>query len=109
MRAAVIDVGSSSIKLVVGELHNDDIQIIETLKNAIPIGKHTFLKGKIPQGIINQTIGVLERYKQTLQELVESIDKTRKGNLCSALRLFVLTYWKTKGQDLIEDLVDSES
>lgn len=69
MRAAIIDVGSSSIKLVVGELHNDDIKIIETLKNAIPIGRHTFLKGKIPQGIINQTIGVLERYKQTLHEL----------------------------------------
>ena len=45
------------------------IKTIETLKNAIPIGKHTFLKGRIPQGIINQTIGVLERYKQILQEL----------------------------------------
>ena len=69
MRAAVIDVGSSSIKLIVGELEGDDIKIIETLKNVIPIGKHAFLKGKVPQGIINQTIGVLERYKQVLQEL----------------------------------------
>lgn len=69
MRAAVVDVGSSSIKLIVGELHNDEIKIIETLKNPIPIGKHAFLKGKIPQGIINQTVGVLERYKQVLAEL----------------------------------------
>ncbi|MBL8013250.1 MAG: HD domain-containing protein [Candidatus Omnitrophica bacterium] len=69
MRAAVIDVGSSSIKLIVGELHNDEIRIIESLRNVVPIGKHTFLKGRIPQGIINQTISVLERYKQTLQEL----------------------------------------
>ena len=69
MRAAVVDVGSSSIKLIVGELQNDEIKIIETLKNAIPIGKHAFLKGRIPQGIINQTISVLERYKQVLIEL----------------------------------------
>lgn len=69
MRAAVVDVGSSSIKLIVGELQGDEIKVIETLKNAIPIGKHTFLKGRIPQGIINQTIGVLERYKQVLREL----------------------------------------
>ena len=69
MRAAVVDVGSSSIKLIVGELQGDEIKVIEALKNAIPIGKHTFLNGRIPQGIINQTIGVLERYKQVLQEL----------------------------------------
>jgi exopolyphosphatase/guanosine-5'-triphosphate,3'-diphosphate pyrophosphatase len=69
MRAAVIDVGSSSIKLVVGQIEGDDIQIIETLKNVIPIGKHAFLKGRIPQGIINQTIAVFEQYKQVLKEL----------------------------------------
>lgn len=69
MRAAVVDVGSSSIKLIVGEVRNDEIVVIETLKNPIPIGKHAFLKGKIPQGIINQTVGVLERYKQVLAEL----------------------------------------
>src|SRR5437868_3341947 len=69
MRAAVIDVGSSSIKLVVGQIEDDDIKIIETLKNAIPIGKHAFLKGRIPQGIINQTIAVFEQYKQVLKEL----------------------------------------
>ena len=61
MRAAVIDIGSSSIKLIVGELQNDEIKVIETLKNVIPIGKHAFLKGRIPQGIINLTIGVLEK------------------------------------------------
>jgi exopolyphosphatase / guanosine-5'-triphosphate,3'-diphosphate pyrophosphatase len=69
MRAAVIDVGSSSIKLVVGQVEDGDIKIIETLKNAIPIGKHAFLKGRIPQGIINQTIAVFEQYKQVLKEL----------------------------------------
>lgn len=69
MRAAVIDVGSTSIKLIVGELDGGEIKVLETLKNVIPIGRHAFLKGRIPQGIINQTVGVLERYKHVLSEL----------------------------------------
>jgi predicted DNA-binding ribbon-helix-helix protein len=63
----------------------------------------------LEQAYLDDLRMIAQERQQTLQELVESIDKTRKGNLCSALRLFVLTYWKTKGQDLIEDLVDSES
>ncbi len=46
--------------------------------------------------------------QQTLQELVESIDKTRQGNLSSALRLFVLDYWKTKGHELLDDFVEND-
>ena len=61
MRAAVIDVGSSTIKLLIAESHGDDVKIIESLKNLIPLGKHVFLKGRIPQSIINQTAAVLQR------------------------------------------------
>ena len=49
MRAAVIDIGSSSIKLLIAESHGEDVKIIESLKNIIPLGKHVFLKGRIPQ------------------------------------------------------------
>lgn len=68
MRAGVIDIGSSSIKLLIAERHGDDVKIIETLKNIIPLGQHAFLKGRIPQTIINQTAGVLQKYKDTLKE-----------------------------------------
>ena len=68
MRAGVIDIGSSTIKLLIGERHGDDVKIIESLKNVIPLGQHAFLKGRIPQAIINQTAGVLQKYKETLKE-----------------------------------------
>ncbi|MDE2214068.1 MAG: HD domain-containing protein [Candidatus Omnitrophica bacterium] len=68
MRAAVIDVGSSTIKLLIAESHGDDVKIIESLKNMVPLGKHVFLKGRIPQTIINQTAAVLQKYKETLKE-----------------------------------------
>jgi len=68
MRAAVIDVGSSSIKLLIAESHGEDIKIIESLKNVIPLGKHVFLKGRLPLSIINQTAAVLQKYKETLKE-----------------------------------------
>lgn len=72
MRAAVIDIGSSSIKLLVGESKGDEVMIIESLKNQISLGQHAFLKGRIPQGIINQTVAVLQKYK----EVIESYDVT---------------------------------
>lgn len=68
MRAGVIDIGSSSIKLLIGERHGDDVKIIESLKNILPLGQHAFLKGRIPQAIINQTAGVLQKYKDVLKE-----------------------------------------
>ncbi len=68
MRAGVIDIGSSAIKLLIAESHGEDVKIIETLKNIVPLGKHVFLKGRIPQTIINQTAAVLQKYKETLKE-----------------------------------------
>ncbi|MBI3602020.1 MAG: HD domain-containing protein [Candidatus Omnitrophica bacterium] len=68
MRAGVIDIGSSSTKLLIGERHGEDIKIIESLKNAIPLGRHAFLKSRIPQTIINQTASVLQKYKETFKE-----------------------------------------
>ncbi len=68
MRAGVIDIGSSSTKLLIGERHGEDVKIIESLENSIPLGRHAFLKSRIPQTIINQTASVLQKYKDTLKE-----------------------------------------
>src|SRR3990167_7815512 len=67
MRAGVIDIGSSSIKLLIGESHGEDVKVVESLKNFIPLGRHAFLKGRIPQSIINQTAVVLQKYNETLK------------------------------------------
>jgi exopolyphosphatase/guanosine-5'-triphosphate,3'-diphosphate pyrophosphatase len=68
MRAGVIDIGSSSVKLVIGEKDEDQIKVLESLKSVLPIGKSTFLKGRISQDIVNQLVILLDRYKQKLKE-----------------------------------------
>ncbi|MFH0754635.1 MAG: HD domain-containing protein [Candidatus Omnitrophota bacterium] len=67
MAAGVIDIGSNSIKLLIGERVEGDIMILESLKNVVPIGRSTFLKGQISQEPINLTISTLEKYKSILQ------------------------------------------
>ncbi len=66
MAAGVIDIGSNSIKLLIGEPVEGDIMILESLKNIVPIGRATFLKGRITQELINLTINILEKYKKVL-------------------------------------------
>lgn len=68
MVAGVIDIGSNSIKLLIGEAAEGDVMILEALKNIAPIGRSTFLKGYISQEPINLTIGILEKYKKILSE-----------------------------------------
>ncbi|MBF0330344.1 MAG: HD domain-containing protein [Candidatus Omnitrophica bacterium] len=68
MATGVIDIGSNSIKLLIGEHADGDIMILESLKNVVPIGRSTFLKGQISQEPINLTISTLEKYKNILKE-----------------------------------------
>lgn len=68
MAAGVIDIGSNSIKLLIGEPAGNDVMILESLKNIVPIGRSTFLKGYISQEPINLTINILEKYKKILSE-----------------------------------------
>lgn len=68
MRAAVIDIGSSHLQLLIGEKDGENIRILESLKNIVPVGSHAFLRGKISQEIINQTVELLEKYKQVLKD-----------------------------------------
>ncbi|MBF0569273.1 MAG: HD domain-containing protein [Candidatus Omnitrophica bacterium] len=68
MAAGVIDIGSNSIKLLIGETTSGDVMILESLKNIVPIGRATFIKGHITQELINLTINILEKYKKVLAE-----------------------------------------
>lgn len=68
MAFGVIDIGSHSIKLLIGEAIEREFIVLESLKNVVSIGSSTFLKGYIAQEPINLTIKILEKYKQTLQE-----------------------------------------
>ncbi|MBZ0165746.1 MAG: hypothetical protein K8I00_02990, partial [Candidatus Omnitrophica bacterium] len=68
MRVAVIDIGSNSTKLVIGEGDGKDLRIIDTLKNVNAIGRSTFYKGRIAQDIFYEVISVLNKYKEVIAQ-----------------------------------------
>jgi exopolyphosphatase/guanosine-5'-triphosphate,3'-diphosphate pyrophosphatase len=80
LRLALIDIGSSSIRLIIGERRGDEIKILEHPRNALPIGLDTFRKGELSQEITNQTLIRLRRY----QEIARGYDVT-------AVRAFATT------------------
>ncbi len=68
MRAAVIDIGSNSTKLIIGEKSGEEFKILESLKNIIGFGISTFYQGRITQDIVNQSIHVLNQYKKVISD-----------------------------------------
>ena len=68
MRAAIIDIGSTTMKLAIGEQNGDDIKIFENLVSTIDIGKDTFDQGRIARQEINQIIDLLEKYKRVIAQ-----------------------------------------
>ena len=68
MRAAIIDIGSNSTKLIIGEKVEQELRILETLKNIIGFGRSTFYSGRITQEIFNESIQVLNRYKKIMSD-----------------------------------------
>jgi exopolyphosphatase/guanosine-5'-triphosphate,3'-diphosphate pyrophosphatase len=67
-RAGVIDIGTHSIKLFIAEEDKDDIKLLESLKNVVPLGDDTFFKDRIGPETINRTVAILEKYKEKLKE-----------------------------------------
>ena len=68
LKAAVLDIGTHSIKLLIGEEHDGDIKILESLKNVVPLGNDTFFQDRIGQETINRTVAILEKYNEKLKE-----------------------------------------
>ncbi|MBD3271977.1 MAG: HD domain-containing protein [Elusimicrobia bacterium] len=75
-RAGVVDIGSSSIKLLIAQQAGDNIEVLESLKNPAPIGNYTFFKSRISQSMINQTLVILQKYARILKEYEISRFKT---------------------------------
>lgn len=68
LRAAVIDIGTHTTKLLIAESRGTGITIIEQLRNILPIGKDTFANDRISQETINKSVAILEKYKEKLKE-----------------------------------------
>ncbi|MEL7499673.1 MAG: exopolyphosphatase [Planctomycetota bacterium] len=67
---AVIDIGASSLRMQVAEIHSDTgaIRKIESFSQAVSIGQDSFDDGKINRATIEDCVHVLSIYRQRLDE-----------------------------------------
>lgn len=77
--AAVIDIGTASVRMAIGELSEaNGVRPITTLSQAVNLGRDTFLKGVIDRGTIEECVRVLKSYRRILNEYgVERTDQIR--------------------------------
>lgn len=75
---AVIDIGTSSVRMAIGEIREDrSIRTLETLTQAVGLGKDTFTQGSIARETIEDCVRVLSSYR----ELLDSYGITRSDQL----------------------------
>lgn len=66
---AVIDVGTSSIRMAVAEIAaSGEVRVLERLSQGVSLGKDTFTTGQIGRQTIEDCVRVLKSYRQKLQE-----------------------------------------
>ncbi|MEE3284575.1 MAG: hypothetical protein VX311_08335 [Planctomycetota bacterium] len=66
---AVIDIGSSSIRMAIGEIVSDgSIRLLETLRREVDLGHDTFTRGRIRRRTTEGCVAVLQSYGKLLVE-----------------------------------------
>ena len=67
--AAVIDIGTSSIRMAVAEINEArQVQLLESLSQGVTLGKDTFTTGVIGKQTIEECVRVLKLYRAKLEE-----------------------------------------
>ena len=66
---AVIDIGTTSIRMAIAEIDEQGgVRVLETLQQAVSLGKDTFTTGRISKSTIEECVRVLRIYRQMLTE-----------------------------------------
>ena len=69
-QVAVIDMGTTSIRMAVAEIsRHRAVKTLETLQQAVNLGRDTFTDGVISKKTIEECVAVLAKYRQKLDEL----------------------------------------
>ncbi len=63
---AVIDVGTTSIRMAIAELNDGGVRHLEALTQSVAIGKDTFATGRIGRPTIERAVRVLQAYRRKL-------------------------------------------
>jgi len=68
-QVAVIDIGSASIRMAIGEISGDgSVRTLETLAQAANLGRDSFTRGSISKQTIEGCVKVLKSYRRVLRE-----------------------------------------
>ncbi|MGI8978535.1 MAG: exopolyphosphatase [Pirellulaceae bacterium] len=78
-QVAVIDIGTSSIRMAIAEIQSDGgVRTLEALSQAVNLGKDTFTRGSITKSTIEDCVRVLKSYRRMLREYqIEQPDQIR--------------------------------
>jgi exopolyphosphatase/guanosine-5'-triphosphate,3'-diphosphate pyrophosphatase len=84
---AVIDIGSTSIRMVIAQIHADgSFQMLDTLNQSVAIGADTFTKGRISRGTIESCVKVMRSFTTVLKEYKIDLSKDVRAVATSAVR-----------------------
>jgi len=68
-KKAIIDIGSSAIRMSIYEIKADKLKLLDELWQTVKLGIDTFNTGKISRKLIDESIAVLKRYKKICNDL----------------------------------------
>lgn len=76
---AVIDIGTSSVRMAIAEIGaSGEVHTLETLTQAVSLGKDAFTGGAITKSTIEDCVRVLKSYRRVLKEYqIDSADSIR--------------------------------
>ena len=65
---AVVDIGTSAVRLAVAEAREDGIRVLETLSQGLSLGRDTFAGGSLSASAVEEAVTVLRSYRRKLSE-----------------------------------------
>ncbi|OUX36699.1 MAG: hypothetical protein CBE26_04750 [Kiritimatiellaceae bacterium TMED266] len=84
---AVIDIGSTSIRMVMAEVHPDkDVKVLESLTQSVSLGRDTFTKGRISSATTLLCIEALRDFLAVANTYQLNIEKDIRAVATSAVR-----------------------
>ncbi len=114
LAVAVIDVGTTSLRMQISEIHPDGrIRKLESFAQAVSLGKDSFLKGAISRSTIEDCAHVLRIYRTKLDEygifhqrqlrvIATSAVKEARNRLAFLDRIYVATGFEIEPLDEAE-------
>jgi exopolyphosphatase/guanosine-5'-triphosphate,3'-diphosphate pyrophosphatase len=77
--AAVIDIGTASVRMAIAEISTGgQVRHLESLTQAVNLGKDAFIRGAISKATIEDCVRVLKSYRRILKEYqIEAADQIR--------------------------------